>query len=137
MSEKPDEVKVYLKITGFECSPKEISDLLSIKATRTWLRGDDIYPRTIVKRKENGWLLQSKIAPDIRVIKHIENLLAITLPKKNHFEKLPEGTDVAIYCVVYSEFGRPDISLKPDMVKAIASLGAALDFDLYTLGDGK
>ncbi len=98
-------------------------------------KGDDIYPRTIIKRKENGWLLQSNIAPDIRVIEHIENLLAIALPQKNHFEKLPEGTDVAIYCIVYSEFGRPDISLKPDMVKAIASLGAALDFDLYTLGD--
>ncbi len=49
-------------------------------------KGDDIYPRTIIKRKENGWLLQSNIAPDIRVIEHIENLLAIALPQKNHFE---------------------------------------------------
>ena len=62
-----------------------------------------------------------------------KNLLAIALPKIKFFKKLPVDSVLSIYCVVYSELGRPEISIETDIVKGIASIGAALDFDLYTL----
>jgi hypothetical protein len=133
MSENQDEIKVYLKITGFECSPDEISNIIDINPTKTWLKNEVIHKRALIRHKENGWILQSGLPRDTPIKIQIEDLLGVVLPRKQLFQKLPQGSKIAIYCVVYSTLGRPDISLEPEMVKAIAELGAALDFDLYQL----
>ena len=134
MSDNQDEnVKLYLKITGFQCSPDEISHIIGIFPTKKWLKGDIIDKRVIVRRKQNGWMLQSELLEDRPVKEHIENLLSMVMPKKERLKNIPPDAEIAIYCVVYSTLGRPDISLDPAMIKAIAELGAWVDFDLYQL----
>ncbi|MGH8467791.1 MAG: DUF4279 domain-containing protein [Gammaproteobacteria bacterium] len=135
MAEKPDEIKVSLKITDFNCDPNSISEILGLEPTTTWLEGDRVHPKAIIKHKQNGWVLQSPLPKETPFRQQLQTLLDMVTPKKQQLLNLPSGTDIEVSCVVYSEHGRPDISLEPDMVAAIAEMRAGLDFDLYTLAD--
>jgi hypothetical protein len=128
-----DEIRVTLKITDFECSPEEISNLLGIKPTKQWERGDVIDLRVTRRRGNNGWMLASGLSTESSVQQQIKVLLEILLPRKERFMVLPEGSRVAINCIIYTNHGRPDISLSVDIVSAIGSINAGLDFDLYLL----
>jgi len=131
--QQPDEVKVSIKVVGFECSPEEISHLLGIEATKQWKQGDIIYPKVKLRRKNNGWMLASGLASDTTVMQQVKALSEVFLPIKERFLSLPKKSLLSIYCVIYSTYGRPDISLPSDLVKAIGEIDANLEFDLYQL----
>jgi Domain of unknown function (DUF4279) len=133
MTEKPDEFKVAVVVSGFECAPAEITKLFGIEPTRTWLKGDVIYPKVKVRRKQNAWMLRSNMPNDTPFVTQLQSLLDAIMPKKELFSKLPPNSGVEISCVAYTTHGRPDISLPADMIKAIAEIGAELNFDLYQL----
>jgi hypothetical protein len=133
MAKQSDEVKVYFKITGFDCPPSNITNLIGIEATKTWLKGDLTHPKAIIKHRQNGWMLQSSLSKDTPLREQIESLLDIVLPRKGVLRKLPNGSEKSILCAVYSVDGRPDISLPADVIIAIAEIGANLDLDLYLL----
>ena len=98
MSDNQDEkVKVYLKITGFQCSPDEISHIIDLFPTKKWLKDDIIDKRVIVRRKKNGWMLQSALLEDRPVKEHIENLLSMVMPKKERLKNISPGAEIAIF----------------------------------------
>ena len=74
-----DEIKVMLKISGFACSPDEISLLLDMKPTRHWIKGDVIDPRVTRKREENCWMVESGLAKDTSVEQQVKVLMDIFL----------------------------------------------------------
>lgn len=56
-AEIQSEIKARLTIADFECSPEEITQILGIRPTKTWLRGEPVTSRIKNVYKENGWTL--------------------------------------------------------------------------------
>lgn len=133
MTDKPDEIKVSIKVTNFDCNPGQITKILDLKPTKTWLKGDLVHPKAINTHKENGWMFQLQISTDTPFRQQMQTLLDLAIPKKQLFLNLPNDAEIEINCVVYSIHGRPDISLSSAMIKAVGEINAAIDFDLYQL----
>ena len=51
------EIKVCLKILGFDGPPNVISKILGMAPTRVWQKGDKV-PKTVLEYEQNGWLLR-------------------------------------------------------------------------------
>jgi hypothetical protein len=126
---------VSLKITGFVCSPEEISQILEMQPTRIWRKGELIHDRLQVRHGENGWMRSSGLTPDKSTEEQVRALIHALVPAKERFATLPDEAAVSILCVVYSEYGRPDISLPAGLVRKIADIGAGVEFDLYCMID--
>ena len=98
-----------------------------------WRKGDKINRRSSVTHNENGWMSRSRLSGGPLVNEQIRDLLDLAIPKKGVFDELPAGTKVEMYCVVYSQHGRPDISLSPTLIREMGEIGAGLSFDIYVL----
>ena len=129
-----DEISVELLITDFSCDPTEISKLLNIEPSRTWLKGDPIGQKGFRKYKENGLIMEFKQQKAGETPSQLlDRLLTVVAPNTDKFKDLPAGTVVEISTIIYlydSTFG---LNLSSDQIKALANLNASIDVDLYRL----
>lgn len=133
--ERQSEIKAKLIVRDFEFSPEEITQLLNICPTQTWLRGETVTPRARNVHKSNGWLLASPCNPVGSSIEaQIDSLFSIVAPHADAFAKLPVGTNVELYCVMYvADYREPVIIYQSDTIKMLAKLGASVGIDIYDL----
>ncbi len=131
--ERQSEIKAKLIVRGFECSPEEITQLLNIYPTQTWLRGEPVSSRAKNVHKSNGWLLASPCDPVGSSIEaQIGSLFSVVVPQAEAFAKLPTGTKVELYCVIYvADYRDPVIIFPTDTVRILAQLGASVGIDIY------
>lgn len=127
------EIQAKLIVRSFECSPEEITQLLAIHPTQTWLRGETVTPRAKNVRKSNGWLLASPCDPIGSSIEaQTDSLFSIVAPRIEAFAKLPAGTNVELYCAMYvADYREPVISFPTDKVRLLAQLGASIGISIY------
>ena len=125
------EHRARLLITGFACLPEEITRLIETAPTKTWLEGDLVSPRATLRRKANGWQLNSRVDPTVaEVDEAIEDVLA-QLPDPALFDRLPAGSYREVSCTIYTYDHRPGVHLPPNIIKALASYALELDIDIY------
>ncbi len=127
----------------FECSPNEISKILNIPASGTWLKGQliDKTNRATIRHKQNGWEICSRqydeslnSYPELQP--HIAYILDIVRPNRNNFEQLPSGSVVELSCVIYVYMDqRPAIGIDAVSVRELAYINASIDLDYYYFGD--
>jgi hypothetical protein len=128
------ETKVRLHVYDFECSPTEITRILGLNPTETWLRGDKVLPVADNTLKENGWRLASPLHPiNTPLDEHLDALSSLVLPRATAFSMLPTGSIVEISCVICSFTHRPVIHFSQEHVAAATSLKASIDVDVYDL----
>lgn len=130
------EVKVGLDVYGFSCSPDEITKLLGMAPTRTWLRGDPV-PRTILRREDNRWILNAACDTTVALREQVDSLLEQVSPAASRFAGLPSEARVQIFCAVYDSDRAVDLSFSKKAVEKIAALGAEINIDYYDLTDGE
>jgi hypothetical protein len=70
----PFEISVSFTITGLNFEPQDITNKLKIIPTKTWEIGDLIHPKGTIKRKHNGWVIESKLRKDNDLEAHIKAL---------------------------------------------------------------
>jgi Domain of unknown function (DUF4279) len=137
--QRVSEVKCSLCILDFACPAETITQALGVEPTETWLKGDLIDPRLLVRHKQNGWRLQSPVNPINTDAGH-----AVDYPQKaiiallelfadpGLFRRLP-ACKLEISCAVYTYTQRPGIALSAEVMSRIGQIGADLDFDIYDL----
>ena len=120
-----------LVVSNFECSPEEITRLLETPPTQAWLRGDLVSPSGTLRRKANGWQLDSRVDPtSADVPEAIQDVLA-QLPDQSLFARLPPGSYKEMSCTIFTYDHRPGVHLTSDIIKALASYDVELDLDIY------
>lgn len=127
---------VRLLVFGFECEADAISELIGTSPTRIYARGDAVIPGKPLRRKENGWLLQSPVNPWEASVDEAVRALFQLLPDVSALRRLPHGCETRVLCAVYSYDARPGIELSAEAIGQLALSGADLDLDIYDLSDG-
>ncbi len=134
LEEGQAKTKVRLTVTDFECSPEEITQILGISPTETWLRGEPVLPKAKNVHHQNGWMIASPCDPmKTNISTQVGSLFSIIEPHIEAFAKLPVGTCVDLSCILYVYDCRPVIGFSVDEVKMLARLGASIDVDFYDL----
>ncbi len=134
------EIVVDLLLTGFQPDPSEITTLLGVQPSQSWLEGD-LVGRTALRRHSNGWLLSSGCDRTSELESHLDALFEKVAPLKDRFSMLPPSTEVGVSCAVYvyhsisedEEHNTPAIHLDAKQVHMLNALGAEFDVDLYVL----
>lgn len=135
------EIKLNLVVTDFDVEPSQISDILSLAPTQSWLKGESIQ-RTARKYKTNGWLLSSELGKHAELNDHINALFSKIKPVLSNFNKLPRSTEKELSCVIYvyhqkgnpeEEHSTPAIHLDREHIMLLNQLGTEFDVDIYVL----
>ena len=134
------EITLDLVLTGFQSDPSEITTLLGVEPSQSWLQGD-LVARTMLKRHSNGWLLSSGRDRTSELESHLFALFEKVAPIKERFRVLPPSTQVGVSCAVYvyhsasedEEHNTPALHLNADQIRMLSTLGADFDIDLYVL----
>lgn len=120
---------VRLKIVSQDLTAEEITVFTGLKPDRTWKIGD-LRPKTIIKEKQNGWLIQSLLSKEESLESHVENLLNRLRPFASKLLELSTKVEIQFSCVAY-DVSPPALFFKKDIIAQISALGASLDIDLY------
>jgi hypothetical protein len=124
-----EELRVSFRITGFACSPEEISKVLGIAATETWRSGDAVQ-RTQMRRHVNGWVLRSDIEDITRMEPHVVSLLGKLPTDLASLSSVCGTWEAELACAVYTREQMPELNLSSKTVARLAQLGAAVDVDV-------
>jgi hypothetical protein len=122
-----------LIITGFGTPPGEVSECIGLVPDRVWEAGQPRFEKNpAVRFVENGWRWTAPVEPVDATLDVLFAAVSNALdPLK--FKRLPEQTRVELSYVCYAFDGMPELHLSPEQVALAASIGAAIDFDLYAL----
>ncbi len=126
-------ISAALTLTGFDCDPEEITKILGILPTKTWIVGD-LIGRTILHRKENAWVLKSQLQKNADLESHIKDVLARLQPSWQKVVELCSKYDSEISCVIYSVESQGEaIHFDKEILKSVFELNAEIDVDYYCL----
>ena len=132
------EIATRFILRGNQFDPDEITALLGIQPIEVWRYGD-LIPRTIMRHKDNGWLLSTESQPldeenSIDLMRQIDTIVGRLRP---HTAKLQEictrlRLNAKLYCVLSIEGeDRPAIQFDPDTVQWLAQIHAGIDVVTY------
>jgi len=126
------EVRVQLFIKGFRCHPDEVTQVLGISPTETWLKGEPIRKAGGALYRGNGWELKSPTAPTASPEEQLEALLPLIRPYTKNFRRLPPGSVVDLSCAIYAYDDSQRVFLfSTEAVKALAAIGAPISVAYY------
>jgi hypothetical protein len=124
----------YFRIAAENLPLADITQALGIEPTESWGKGD---PGTYnPSRPDSGWCLHSPLPQtNTNLWEHIEALVPLLEQRASAVKALSEKYETYLVCVGwFDETASPGLSLSRDVVASIASLGLALDADLYCEG---
>jgi hypothetical protein len=121
----------YFRIAAADLPIEEISAALNLKPTQTWLRGDA--GKYNPSRPDSGWCYHSPLPrTEINLGAHIEALLPLLKAREHAIRTLSERYETFLVCVgKYDDSASPGLFISRESVALLASLGVALDADLY------
>ena len=126
------EAIVRLKIVSAVHTPEEIGSALGLSCDRCWHIGD-ARPHTIIREKENGWLLGSGRPKSAPLEEHIDALLSVLEGCADAVAWLSAKSEVVISCVIYAD-SPPPLYFDGAVISRLSRLGSGLDIDLYIDG---
>ena len=132
------EVRVEFCITGHELLPTQITQILGLPPSRTWIEGESIQG-TKLCRKHNGWCLAlNAVEPTINLEVPIRELLEVLLPKAEEIGEVCIGRDLEceLSCAITIDDETPIINLSPETVSDLGRLRAAIDIDIILATSG-
>lgn len=124
----------YFYVCDFAGEAIEITRLLELEPTKTWLKGDAWYhPQR--PRAESNWEIHSPVdCSEIFLDTHIEAVLNIIEPKRAQIAQLQaKGYTAGINCVGYYYGTHPGFGLSAKLLSRLAAFQMDVDFDLYCL----
>ena len=130
------EVSAAFILTGSQISPDDITDLIGVQPSQTWLTGDSIQ-RTALKRKHDGWSLATDPANELDLAKPVQALLDVLEPHREGILEAKRKYDLnAEFSIgAYVEEDIPIVHFEESLVARIALLEAAIDVDIILVGE--
>lgn len=131
--EREFDIIAKLVITNFDCSPAEITQIIGIHPTQTWLKGEPFLPEAKNVQKSNGWILQSPINPfNSTVDIQVKAIMKIIAPQAEAFANLLSGAYAELGCVIYTYCPHyPAVGFSKDTIKTLAKIGGSINIELY------
>ncbi len=133
------EIKVSLWISGFECSPENITKQLAVQPTEVRIKGGEKWyggkQKIPMINKENAWILRSELSQSVDPDKHLENILQKIRINKEKFLSLTRKYDSRISFGIFWNYCNPAITLDKALLKELAGLDIKVGFDMYYLGE--
>jgi Domain of unknown function (DUF4279) len=126
-SENRDEASLI--VSSSSATRDEIVQCIGAAPSAMWKKGDPIQ-RSLIKRKEDGWRIESTLPRDRPLAGHINNILSRVYPHLCSFKDF--GVAVIWLSTTMDIYGmdRPPIQIDAVAIKRLAELGASLDVDL-------
>ena len=125
---------VRLKILSDHINAEQITNTVGIDCDRSWSKGE-LRPKTQIKEKQNGWVLNSGLDKSDSLEEQIKSLLSRVNGISNKIKELSEDSIIEVSCAIYTSES-PPLYFDKELVKRIEALGANLDIDLYLLPEG-
>ena len=133
-SEMYSETGASILIADTRLDPVQITRDLGISPSETWMSGESTVPGGLIKHKQNGWAVDSRLPKSATVEQHAEDILTTLAPVWKKFIQLSKNYYVELSCVVYSNGGdRPELGFNNKVVKQLAEMDAHIDIDFYVL----
>lgn len=132
MTTKPPELQVALIISSFSCTPEQLTDLLGVSPSDTWLTGDPIGVGS-GKRKFSGWRLKAPVSHGAPLGEHVAWLIQ-SLPNNLNFTSVTSHWEVELAVVAHLYRTTPEMHLSSAQVAQVGRWNASVDVDLYILG---
>jgi hypothetical protein len=127
------EISAAFTLTGFDSDPEEITKILEILPTET-CRVGDLIGKSILRRKENAWVLKSQLEKTADLESHIKDVLARLQPSWQKLIEICSQYYAEISCVIYSTEAQGEaIHLDKEIIKCAFELNAEIDVDYYCL----
>lgn len=126
-------LEVSFNITGFTCTPEEVTARLGVTPSRVWRTGDAV-GSSAIRRKFNGWLVQSTVETQMNLEEHVHWLLEHLPQDLSGLTEISPEWHAELACSVYVHDQTPAMALDSESLKRLAALGAGLDIDIYVLG---
>ena len=131
------QTKAAFRFVGDAVKPGQITRLLGIEPSEAHEKGAPVAAHPERKHPTGLWMLKSSLSPDQQLQEHLGELLAILLPKDREVRAVVQtGIAATFYCALFATCPDYDgyFALRPDMLRAIAELGAELEVHVYCLG---
>ena len=126
-----NEIKVSVKIHGFNDSPSRISEILGLVPTMSWLKGEVVHPRAINTFKENGWVISVHgDGEDVSIEKLAMELFDVLSESLPSFCDLPRNVCIEFSVVAYVKQDIPELFIPSEIVQKLGEIGAEIDIDL-------
>jgi hypothetical protein len=132
-NEFENEYQAYLRIAGFHCHPDEITRILGLDPTETWIEGEEYLSpgmRETGHRKFSFWAKESPLLEG-DLDEKMEALITVIRPHASRFRELPEVTALVIQGVIQADDFMPGVGFTRDQIKVIADIGATIDVDIF------
>ncbi|WP_334840512.1 DUF4279 domain-containing protein [Nostoc sp.] len=127
------EISAAFTLTGFDSDPEEITKILEILPTET-CRVGDVIGKSILRRKQNAWVLKSQLEKTANLENHIKDVLARLKPSWQKLVEICSKYDSEISCVIYSVEAQGEvISFDKEIIKSAFEFNAEIDVDYYCL----
>jgi hypothetical protein len=124
------ELKLRLILTSQSHTANEMAKLAGINPTKSWASGEVVHPKAKNVHKQNGCLLEIEDASLAGALKRLQKDLQ---SQSASLLDLPEDIDIELSCIVYMSGEAPELHLESQHVEFLASMGAAVDIDVYML----
>ena len=121
----------YFRVFGEDLPLEEITRQIGIEPTESWRKGD---PWKYFKAvPTSSWCLHSPLPRTLTDLQaHVEAVLELLVPRRGAVRALSERFATSVVCVgTYDSTTSPGLYLSRDVVALMASMGLALDADLY------
>ncbi len=120
----------YFFVREFEGDAKQISELLKLEPTNTWLKNE---PGAQGRpRKFSNWELHSPL-PRTEAFQdsHLLAILDILEQKRDLVLQAVSKYECGLQCVGYYTSEHPGFHMDSKLISRIAAFGLSVDFDLY------
>ncbi len=121
------DINLEIRITGFPCTPDEVTQTLGVQPTRFWHSGDSGHDDTNQQSHENGWVIASGIPQNEEFQTHMEALLAIIEPRLDAFTDICTRYHAELWGTIQMyyelEVSTPWIHIDKPMMRILAQLG--------------
>lgn len=130
----PYDTYAYFFVRGFDCPVQEVSDLLQITPSASWLKGEPgIAGRP---RKFSNWELHSPLPrKEVFQDSHLKALLEILESHRERVLRAVARYECGLVGVGYYTNENSGFHMEAELVSRIAAFGLSVDFDLYCLCD--
>jgi hypothetical protein len=124
------EFKAKLGIFSQNLKPEDLNSILGIHCDKGYLKGDLRGP--IIREKENGWIIYSRIPKYAPLKEHINDILARVSQVTDKIRDLADKPDVKMEfgCTIHADES-PPLDFDKEIVAALCQIGARIDVDLY------
>lgn len=129
------ETNVYFGVFDFGDDPDVVSALMGVKPTEAWVKGETYgAPSKGGRRTHSRWVLASGLNEGEPIESHLRALLARLEPLREAIDRVQQRFPVQIGVAQYFYEVNPQFRIEPELLRRYASLGVAINFDQYCLG---